>query len=386
MAEASKSQERIALHRAVQIAFEDFDLRLKGITDLSTSYISGKPGGGKSQSIRAEASKRGYGYLGRNMGLERVEYLGGIPDFKKMINEETGEEELHTVWAIPEIITNLRYLGRRHSAVVCHLMDWHLTNPQLSAIGFEAFTDYTIKGYKLPKNVVFMLDGNDTAAAGARTQFSAVMNRVAKIYVQTDFDYWRDAFAIPKGVMPEIISFLDAKDTRHHFHGEEDVNNPWPSPRSWTNLSSKILGMRMSGLWERLTHFERTQTYGSHVGIEAASAFQTYYTIYINLNAKQIFNTGKYTIPKDPVDRFAFGSAISSEFYNRYSDNDKKCSELYVKILADLNKNFPEIAMKSIRYVAIKDTKIITEIARKLPEITPLLNELHQSSVLLGRK
>jgi hypothetical protein len=385
MAEASKSQERISLHRAVQIAFEDFNLRLKGVTDLSTPYISGKPGGGKSQSIRAEAKRRGFGYLGRNMGLERVEYLGGIPDFKKIKNEDTGEEELHTVWAIPEIITNLRVLSKKYPAVVCHLMDWHLTNPQLSAIGFEAFTDYTIKGYKIPLNTVFILDGNDTAAAGARTQFSAVMNRVAKMYIETDFDYWRDNYAIPYNLLPEIVSFLEAKDNRHHFHGDEDVNNPWASPRTWTNLSNKISGLRRS-LWSDLSEFEKTQVCSSHVGIEAASAFQTYYNIYMSFNTKQIYDTGKYTIPKDPIDRFAFGSAISSEFYNRYSSNDKRAADVYFKILSDLNKSFPEIGMKSIRYIAIKDAKILIELARKHPEITPLLNDLRQTSEALGRR
>lgn len=377
MAQSTSNIQRIPLHTAIKLAFSVAEQRLQGVKDLSTPYLSGAPGGGKTQSIRAEAYKRGMHFAARNLGMARAEEFGGIPEINKKNNE------LHTTWTIPELLCELRDKAKEKD-VICLLDDWHLSSSQIQAMGYEMFSDYTLKGYKIPNNVLIILAGNDTAAAGARSQFSAVMNRVSKLYVETDFDYWKLTYAYPNNLSDPLISFLESKENRGFFHGKEDVVNPWPSPRSYTNLSYMLEGLFENGLITQLTEYEELCVYASHIGIEAAVAFQTYYKVYRSFNTDKIFNTGKYKIPKDPIDRYAFTSAISSGFYNRYGvTQNKKDEKVYIKILDELHKKYPEMAINSIRYIAARDLQVIKELTATGKIEPVLLQDLLKTSQLL---
>ena len=281
MAQQTSNIQRIPLHTAVKLAFSLAEQRLEGITDLSTPYLSGPPGGGKTQSIRAEAHKRNMHFVARNLGMARAEEFGGIPEINKK------DQELHTTWTVPELLCELRTKAKEKD-VICLLDDWHLSSSQIQAMGYEMFSDYNLKGYKIPKNVLIILAGNDTAAAGARSQFSAVMNRVSKMYVETDFDYWKSVYAYPHNVYDPLVSFLDSKEYRRFFHGKEDVVNPWPSPRSYTNLSNMLKGLEKNGISSQVSEYEELCIYASHIGVEAASAFQTYY--YRKLNTSFFYD------------------------------------------------------------------------------------------------
>ena len=377
MAQSTSNVQRITLHVAIKLAFSNLEQRLRGITDLSTPYLSGAPGGGKTQSMRAEAYKRNMHFVSRNLGMARAEEFGGIPEISKK------GDELHTTWTIPELLCEIRTKAKEKD-VICLLDDWHLSSSQIQAMGYEMFSDYTLKGYKIPKNVLIVLAGNDTAAAGARSQFSAVMNRVSKFYVETDFEYWKHVYAYPNNISDPILSFLDTKENRPFFHGKEDVVNPWPSPRSYTNLSYMLKGLSENGLMETLSDYEELCLYSSHIGIEAAVAFQTFHKIYRSFNTDAIFNTGKYKIPNDPINRYAFTSAISSGFYNRYDGNNKKDKNVFVKILDDLHINYPELAINSIRYMAAKDLQIIKELTTSGKIKPALLQDLLKTSQLLS--
>lgn len=383
MVETSKIK-RIRLHRAVDIAFSDMPMRMQNIKDIATPYLSGPPGGGKTKSCESKAKDLGMGFISRNMGMSRIEEFGGIPDFIRI------EGELRTEWSIPELICQIREESKKRQ--VCVLLDdWHLANPNIQSLGYELFTDYSIKGYKIPENVLFILAGNDTTAAGARTQFSAVMNRVAKMYVETDFDHWKDSWAISNDVYVPILSFLDNMEYRDYFHGKEDVSDAWPSPRSWTNLSSKIKGLIQQNIWDDLTEYEQLCVCTSHVGIEAASDFYMYYTIFSKFPVKEIYTTGKYTIPSTAMDRFAFTYAISSEFINQMKQNKNKevtkfyvAEKVYSSILKDFNKSHPELAMISMRYVTSKDGQCILNMAKNNMIPIGILKELSKKSTILA--
>jgi len=388
MSSGKGQADRVALHRAIEIAFLDFDLRLNGEENLSTPYLSGPPGGGKTKSILNHANKYGFGFVARNMGLAKIEEFGGIPEINK-VKLKSGVSELHTKWTVPELICELRLKAENYSAVVCLLDDWHLSTPQIQALGYELFTDYSVKGNKVPSNIVFLLAGNDTAQAGARTQFSAIMNRVAKMYVETDFSHWLEKFALPNEVHPAVASFLETPDHRQYFHGKEDVNDPWCSPRSWTNFSTKL--KHVEAIKMNLDASEKMALCAAHVGFEGASKFHLYYNVYSKVNTKQIFNTGKFKIPTKPMEQFAFCAATASEFYNRYEEQksskkpDTKPLEIYGEIISALQKGkLPELCINSLRYVAARDHKILMDLTKRKILSMELLNNLKQTSTLLG--
>ena len=220
------------------------------------------------------------------------------------------------------------------------------------------------------------------------------MNRIAKIYVETDFDYWKNSVAVSLGIWDPILSFLNSMDFRRFFHGEEKVMDPFPSPRAWTNLSNKIGILSKNGIlkFDKTTESRLLElaTYASHVGLEAASEFQLFYDIYTSFDMNKIFS-GKYEIPIDAAERYAFVCAITSEFYHRYKQNvndnqnqrKEKYTKVFTKILNDLDEKYPEMNMVIVRYMATRDVAMIKSLTDKNIIDSKLLHKLMNTSQVL---
>jgi len=368
MGKLKSADQRMFLHHAINEIIEDAQLRLDGEKNLSTTYLAGRPGCGKTMSIRELARKKEWGLVTMNISMETVERFGGIPEIIKVDLEKPNHAfkrvEYHTIWSIPEVIVDLRSMSKEFETVICFLDDWHLASPNIQQLGFELFTDYSIRGHLIPANVVFVLAGNDTPAAGARTHFSAVMNRVAKILVEAQFEHWRDKFAIPHNLHPAVLSFLERRESAPFFHGEEDTINPWPSPRSWTNYAIKLSKKEKTGRMSMLDANEQMVLCSAYLGAKAATEFQTYYQIYSKFPIDQIFATGRFTLPTEPIDRYAFGFAATAGFYDKYPSNPPRIGKIFSKILSKLHEKAPEVAISAIRYVATRDTKLLGELFR----------------------
>ena len=112
------------------------------------------------------------------------EEFSGIPE-----NKQNSKGEFYTVWAKPQIIEELEILAVDGKPTVCFFDDWHRTNAAIQSLGFSLFDQHILKGFKLPQNVVFIIAGNDSVSAGAREQLSAVLNRVSKKYVKTNYEH-----------------------------------------------------------------------------------------------------------------------------------------------------------------------------------------------------
>lgn len=376
----AKVTHEMPLDAAIDIA-----IQLGNIDDKNVPipYIVGPPGIGKTRLTEAKVAENGNNaFLALTPGLERQEKFGGIPDlnyidvkYKKQNSNEVIEgKELHTVWSVPEMISKLRQLAANHKMVYCLLDDWHLAPAPIQAIGFELFTHKQLSGAKLPSNVRLILAGNETSAAGAKTQLSAIINRCMVLRCKPDVQYWIDNFAIPNNIHDAGISFLQRTDSQPLFNMAEQTTEQFATPRSWT------------AAFVALKHFESqyTMTSGGHalkgallrsvmagcVGDGAASKFWEYYTVYRDINAEKIFATGKFEVPEDLVKKYAFGSAISSEFYNllgkwyaKYekNKNDKKISEemskitnTFQNIVNELYKKSIEIAIMSVKSISLK--------------------------------
>jgi len=347
----------LPLHTAIDYAMTHIEGHFAG-KKMATPYICSKPGAGKSEMLAWQCARDNIGFVPITVGLIRVERFTGIPDFVKRKYQE--KEELWTEWSVPEIVCMLREAAEKYDKVVCLYDDWHIAPPEVQASGFETFSYHSINGYSIPKDrVAFMLAGNTSAAAGARNSFSAVMNRVCKIHCEADFDFWRDQYAYKTDVNPEFISFLDNQSYQHHFHGEEDTKEPWPSPRSWTECARAIDQMKLGG-WDLQGEQNNVMhsIVAAHVGNKAASEFMIYHNIYSLINAKRIFDTGKWKLPQEPIKRFAFGAATAAEFYDRHVKKEKGALKLFCEMMNSFEKNCPEIAIRSIRFLAGKDFTI----------------------------
>lgn len=406
---AQTVKPEISLKNAVAYAMHHFEQQRKG-TKLATMYLCGSPGIGKSEYIMQAAYKYGYTCVPVTVGLIRVERFTGIPDFKR---EAIGSKyELNTEWSVPELVATLRratyikkedvpvlieeatkmddkkeiekinnykfndngfavdnsgdYIRRK---VICLLDDWHIAPPEVQAVGFELFTYHKINGYEIDKeHVVFCLAGNASASAGARNSFSAVMNRVCKLYVTPDFTDWRDNFAYQSQLSPEVISFLDNSNYRAFFLREEDTKDPWPSPRSWTELARAHTSLKESGInFDSEIGRELLQNIvAGHVGVEAASSFIVYHDIYSKINTKKIFDTGVWNMPSDMTERFAFVSACSAEYYDRYEKNinEPQATKLISEMFNIWEAQCPEMALRAARFLSGRNAMILTHLVK----------------------
>jgi hypothetical protein len=410
----------LALHDAVDLALESATLRGNGI-EHNLFMLIGKPGAGKTRLIENKVKGRGWGFLTYSPALERIEKFGGIPEilWKEKYGKNTDGEneiidrELHTVWSVPQMIWEINQKADTYPVVIVLLDDWHLCDSDLQAIGFELFTYYTLNGHKIRDNVVFILAGNESSAAGAKIQMSAIRNRSTLIFVEPDVEYWLRNFAIANHLHPLGISFFQNKANQDLFQEQESTVEQFGSARSWTSAFNLIKAMETNRNYHRTDdetgnldlprHFVQAIFQGS-VSMVATERFMTHYDIYSKINLHEIFDKKIINIPSDPVERYCYSAASNYEFYRRYVNvaqlsNEETtkireaCVDAYVMVLTKLEKFCQEIASMTIVNLGnipkneklgtpsgmeiiidmLKHKKIDAALSKKLVEITKLL-------------
>ena len=316
-----------ALHEVIDITIGNCYLQTQGV-DVAIPYIVGAPGGGKTASIKGTATTHGFGMVSTHFALKPLEETGGIPQFENL--EINGEKMLGTIWSFPDIMKHLYQTAEKmpndrngnKQMVIWLLDDMHLMSAIHNAMMYELLTERKLRDYALPENVAIVLAGNHASnKAGAKTMFSAIINRVALLPIFTSFDAWKTDFAIPNKIHPAIVSFLENDQYNQFFHEEEQVATPWGSPRAWSRLSNWI---RAQEQWYNKTMKDDMMLYiaGGHVSKEAASQFQQYYGIFTKFDIEAILEAGdKYRLPDDPVDRYALAYALTSHFAGRKDRN-----------------------------------------------------------------
>lgn len=399
---AQKTQRvELPLHQAITIAIENsVSLAEKGIQG-SVYYLVGPPGGGKTQMIAEYAQNSGYAFIPCTPALERVEKFGGIPDIG---DNESGD--LITRWSVPHLIEEVRDKAKKAEYVLVLFDDWHLCPSNIQQIGFELFTHRSLNGHKVPDNAIFILAGNEKSAAGAKVALSAIRNRSLMLYSESDVNYWIDNYATPRNLHPIGISFFCMNENKSLFHMEESTNEQFGSPRSWTNLFQNLRALEDSGFNFNAPGAKSVLMgiFQGCVGNTAASKFNEYYTVYSKIPVDHIFETGIFSIPDEPVQRYAFAYAVSAGFYDRYitatKDGKKKELERYCntfgKILSQLYQNYKEIAVRAMRFIVEKPqnsefdvgsgveilAKMVTQ--KQIPQ--DFMVKLRQTATILGKQ
>ena len=321
------------INDAVNLIISNCYLQINGI-DVAPPYVVGSPGGGKTQVQHALCQKYNWGMVSTHFALKPIEETGGIPQFQKI--KMNDKEMLGTVWSFPDIMGSLYELSQKHEMVVWLLDDMHLCGAIHMALLYELLTERKLREYHIPKNVALVLAGNfGSNKAGAKTMFSAIMNRITLLPVFTSFDGWKKNFAIQNNIHLSIQSFLGNDRYQQFFHEEEQVDTPWGSPRSWTRFSNIITALEQ---WNGSVNEEDLLILGQgHVSRDAASEFLQYYKIFTKFDIPEILkNSRDYDLPDSPIDKYALAYAMCSYL------SGKKDREI-------INKNFSEIVYKYLK-------------------------------------
>src|SRR6056297_1690353 len=229
------------LNDAVQMVINNAYLQIQKI-DIAPPYLAGAPGAGKTYSIHDICTEFNWGMVSTHFALKPLEELSGIPQFTKV--KVGDEEKLGTIWSYPDVMGNLFKLSTQHEMVIWLLDDIHLCGSVHMSLLYELLTERKLKDHKLPDNIAIVLAGNfGNNKAGAKTMFSAIMNRITMLPIFTSYEGWKNNFAIRNEVHLGIQSFLGNDRYQQFFHEDEQVDTSWGSPRSWTRLSNIIKAM-----------------------------------------------------------------------------------------------------------------------------------------------
>jgi len=371
------SQNSKALHEVMNEVLWNCGLQVNGI-DVGIPFICGAPGGGKTASIHYLSNQYNFGIVSTHLALKPIEETGGIPQFDTiMIN---GKPVLGTIWSFPDIMKVLYELSekKKDSIIVWLLDDAHLLGPLHMGLLYELFTERTLRGYQIPKNCAMMMAGNTSSKSGAKSMFSAIINRCVMMPVYTDFNGWKTNFALREDVRVHagVVSFLGNSQYQKFFHEEEQVDVAWGSPRSWTRFANEIKSREEA---HKKTISTDTCLYlgTGYVGKEGASEFTTYYKIYSEFDIDSILaNYKTYELPTDSVKAYALAYALTTNYIGR-SDRDKilpnisyivslfmkEASELSIMMIKEMRQAEKIIGKKNIV------GKIISQIQKSEPDL-----------------
>lgn len=373
----SEEVTTLELHKVIEIIEKMCELQVRGI-DTAIPFLRGAPGGGKTESIRNMAKSKGHEFMSVHFALKQPEDLGGIPQFGKFTMKD-GKEVLSTTWSIPEILENLIRLSEKAAEnkkmVILFLDDIHRCGPFHVTALFELLSERKIREIHIPDNVAIVLAGNGSIKAGAQLTNSAIINRCSVFDVETDFDYWREEYALKNNFNLHILAFLQNQRYRKWFHAEEDINNPWGSPRSWSKLSN-ILNLYLDGK-TRVSADKIEYICKSHVGENAAKEFISFYQIVSKFNIDELFKKVKkdleeQTLKKaidniieeikkyDELEQFALAQAILIGYTqsDKKSRKNSRINDIMAACLLGIELN-PENMLPEMVLSMIKEIQLI---------------------------
>lgn len=368
---------KMILKDAVQHAVTQAYGKTQGLS-LATPALSGKPGSGKTEILYEICKQYKWGFMNLHFALKPIEETGGIPTFDSM--ELNGQKINVTDWTYPDIVAQANKmvadLSSDDKIVLINLDDSHLLQAVHMTLLYEMLTEHSIRSFKFDNRVAFILAGNfGSHKAGSRNMFSAIMNRVNFMEIVSDFDAWRDDYALPNRIHNSVVSFLEQDANRDMFHEDEQTDTPWASPRTWTYLANYIRYFEHAH-GRRMNDTEVLFIANGHVGKEAASKFHQYYSIFSKFDINAIMNSlkeDKYNLPNDPVDRYALIYASSDHCLN---GNYKEYITPFAKLVLKYIEEHQELGVAFCRNIVTvfkhqNQNKLFTDIFGEMNRLKP---------------
>jgi sulfur relay (sulfurtransferase) DsrC/TusE family protein len=257
-------------------------------------YIQGKPGIGKSYLFNKLRETEVFEVIIEQPALRPLEYWSGIPF------PADGKVQ----WSIPEAFSRILKVAQENpnKRVLWIWDDFHIITREIQNYLFELLTWRELHHTKLPNNVLIVLIGNNSKAAGRMKLLSPIVNRTVFLPVEVNYRDWVDWASrktedtdmyfswnweevaqkdIP--INDLVVKFIEKNPD--WLTGEESQIEPFPSPRSWTNLG------RILSAYEQLGNRIDTPTLrylaAGTVGQTAASELVNFARILIDIDLEK---------------------------------------------------------------------------------------------------
>jgi len=194
-----------------------------------TPFIWGKPGVGKSQSVKQLADEYGIGFIDLRLSqLESADVRGiPIPDMKEGISK----------WLPPEFLPFEGIKKFEGTSGILLLDEFNRARPDVLQAAFQLVLDRQVGIHKILDSWFIVAAGNlgDQDRTDVVEMDSALKNRFIHFNVEPDLNSWLE-WANISGVHTDIINFIQGKPSYlYHIANEDD--NIFVTPRSWEKFS-----------------------------------------------------------------------------------------------------------------------------------------------------
>ena len=187
----------------------------------------GAPGVGKSQIIRQIGKKYGYKVIDIRLAQMSEVEIGGLI--------YPNESRTRTVWLAPDILPNEERDGK-HTILLLDELTSCTKRVQVAA--YQLILDRRIGQYTLPEGTFVVALGNREDDDGVYIHLAGPLaDRFEIHYIESDFESWKNDFALKHGIHPYVIDYLSFKPSDLHNQDPESGNMVFATPRSWERVS-----------------------------------------------------------------------------------------------------------------------------------------------------
>ena len=305
-----------------------------------TPMVASSPGMGKSDIIRAIASKFNLKVIDFRVSQCEPVDMQGYPGVVS-----NGNNQLRMTFHIPEYFPiEGDPIPEGYDGWLLFLDEFNSGNKQTEAAAYKLILDREVYKHKLHDRCLIAAAGNlTTDRAIVNTQSTATTSRLNHYRMRVDHKVWID-WANEHDIDHRIISLIKFKPEILHKFDPSTNELTFPCPRTW-EFASKVIKNKAT-----VNHITKVRLAGT-VGEGAAVELATYSEIYQNLpTIEQIIANPKsgWKVPKEPSEQFAVTTMLS---HNSTPDNIDKMmiainrlpTEMQLVTLKDIYKRTPAL-------------------------------------------
>ena len=298
---------------------------------LPAIMLRGAPGVGKSTIVRTVAEELGIGFIDVRLAqMERVDFAG-LPSVKNGMTE----------WNVPS------FWPRDMKSKGIILLDEITSAPSdCQVAAYSVVLDRRIpnSNYVLPNGWLIVAAGNRTCdRAVVKTMSSALANRFVHFEVEANAEDWVK-WAVMNDINPSVVGYINYRPSNLFKMEGQNLEQGWPSPRSWERVSNVIK------LFNGSTELLRKVVYGL-IGNSVGLEFMEFFKMSSEFDSiLEVMTNDKvsFELPDKADKRYAVVSAVVYHLWNGNTEKEteKRVNGFY-KILEKMPNDFAAMMIKS---------------------------------------
>ena len=332
--QSNLDQEKFPLHTTIPMVANNLTLQLKG-KNMYVPCWAGSPGMGKTAHAKIIADMLDLHMLYFSMN-KPYEAMTGLPAMNSLtFGDDSNRKNLYVFWSEPELVHLANELARKKDKKGCliFLDDMHIMSPDVQKTFFEFILERKLGNYALDENCCILGAMNSSNMAGFDGFFSAINNRIQRINVNMEFDYWFNN--VGADLNPLIATYVRYFKT--DLEEPESTDTPFATYRSWCMVSDMVQMPYQTYLknkddvWFLNQIFMIACGYMSH---KKAITLKDNIKNQLRYDFEGMVNNNKFYIDqKDPISQFCFGNVI------RYLRDEKDAENLVKYIITIISKD-----------------------------------------------